>query len=146
MLSAKRPTASHPAFAIQPHAQHQGHRHAGVATQDLHTLVIGRQDYVIRSMDSDSGKELWNVTFGKAALLPVPAEAGLQQLRSRALQMTHEQQLDADGARPCPCNRAILLSYRAIMGQLKGPWLTRPAPMDQERQLRSGGGKPCMQP
>ena len=69
----------------------------GVVTEDMNTLVIGRQDYVIRSMDSESGKELWNVTYGKAALLPVPAEAGLQQLRSRALQMTQEQQLDVDG-------------------------------------------------
>ena len=76
------------------------------------------------------------MTFGKAALLPVPAEAGLQQLRSRALQMTHEQQLDADGAGQAPCVESGDLGAQML---LPGPQL-----LDQDPRFRPRGTKPCM--
>ena len=94
------PQCMQPQGTEEAASQHGGHRiqlgsflpdklhGAGDPTEDINTLVIGRQEYVIRSMDGRSGAELWNVTFAKTAVLPVPPEAGLQQLRSKTLQLT----------------------------------------------------------
>ena len=54
------------------------------------TLVVGRQDYVVRALDTLTGGERWNVSWGRAALLQAPASASAAQLQEEAAAQLQE--------------------------------------------------------